>query len=566
MLDGDETGPSHQIHQLGWLGEVRQRLRQVAVRSAVGEEAADGGNGPAEPQCVAGREQHLARRGDVEERDPAARAEDPRELREHGSELDEVPEGKRGDSPVEAAARERQCGRVTLDDERARRCEAEHARGQVDAECGDVASRESGEQVTWPGRQVEDQLARGEVERVQRASTPGAVEVEGEEAVELLVAGGDPVEHRLDGGALVRPGREACHDVEATGDRHRTQRRLVGDDRLRGLRGTTERGGALECRNGVGHLRSRLVLASMIAACALVSCARPARMPAQAAGQAIPWIDEPAVPPARPLPRPQVAAPVHGHAPACAAKALSVTALWPVQATQDGGILVELRNTGRVACLLAGTPTVAATAPGGARVLASPEALPSLAQPAYTVPGGSVWLRVDAPLACPRDPSGTEHGLRSYHRLVVSLPEGGELEIGGVGLRFPCGMSTTPFYALRPAPSATPDALADLVPRLTLPRRTPAPGTLRYEVTLSNPGSRAVELSPCPVYVESSSIPTKFLYRLNCSQVRSIPAHGEVTYRMEMTIPATAGLGPVRVRWSLVGPGARAAGGRVELG
>lgn len=319
----------------------------------------------------------------------------------------------------------------------------------------------------------------------------------------------------------------------------------------------------------MGHLRRRAALGWVLLAGVLVGCGQPARLPAREAarpggGQAVPWVDQPAGPPEAPS-RPSAPVPLHPSAPACAASALSIAALLPVQVTQDSGVAIEVRNAGRVPCVLTGTPTVSATTPGQARVLASAGAMPSASQAAYALPGGSVWLSVDAPLTCARDPGGAGRELPSYHRLVVSLPEGGRLEVGGVDLRFPCGMSTTPFYARVPPPPSVPDPLAELVPHLGLPPTTPDPGTLHYEVTLSNPGSRAVELSPCPTYIEFSSLPTKFLYRLNCSRVRSIPGRGQVTYRMEMTLPALAGLGSIRVGWTLLGPGTRSAGGRVQL-
>jgi hypothetical protein len=48
--------------------------------------------------------------------------------------------------------------------------------------------------------------------------------------------------------------------------------------------------------------------------------------------------------------------------------------------------------------------------------------------------------------------------------------------------------------------------------------------TLVFQVDLVNPENRPVALSPCPVYVESSDIPTELEHRLNCLSVRSVPA------------------------------------------
>jgi hypothetical protein len=201
-----------------------------------------------------------------------------------------------------------------------------------------------------------------------------------------------------------------------------------------------------------------------------------------------------------------------------------------------------------------GTPTVMAEAPGHAAVVATKARIPSFGEVADTAPGQEVTFFVDVPEICPADTGGFENGLARYHSLDIVLPGGGRKVLKGLSLTFQCGMSTTPFFTSKPAPSSPPDLLAHLVPRLLLPETVRAGSTLVYQVELSNPTNKVVPLSPCPGYLEHSSIPTKLEYGLNCLTVRSIPARGEVRYEMDMAIPASAPPGAATVFWSLDTP------------
>ena len=148
-------------------------------------------------------------------------------------------------------------------------------------------------------------------------------------------------------------------------------------------------------------------------------------------------------------------------------------------------------------------------------------------------------------------------------RLAISILGGITKKVGGLSLSFPCGMSATPLFVGKPQPTYPANPLVGLVPYLRLPATIKAGSTLHFEVDLSNPGDRPVVLSPCPVYLEHSDIPTKLLYRLDCRTVRSIPAHGQVRYEMEMAIPDAAPLGPAEVFWGLVGASTTTAQGQV---
>jgi hypothetical protein len=189
--------------------------------------------------------------------------------------------------------------------------------------------------------------------------------------------------------------------------------------------------------------------------------------------------------------------------------------------------------------------------------------MPSYGERSDAAPGGTVFEQVDVPEFCPADPGGGDRGDAVYHSLAVSILGGITKKVGGLSLSFPCGMSATPLFVGKPQPTYPVNPLVGLVPYLRLPATVRAGSTLHFEVDLSNPGGRPVALSPCPVYLEASSVPTKLLYRLDCRTVRSIPVHGQVRYGMEMAIPDAAPLGAAKIFWALFGASTRTAYGQV---
>ncbi len=137
---------------------------------------------------------------------------------------------------------------------------------------------------------------------------------------------------------------------------------------------------------------------------------------------------------------------------------------------------------------------------------------------------------------------------------------GGELALKDLKLPEYCGIAVSPFYSVKPSPQYPSSPTQNLIPTLVLPPTVKAGATLTYEVDVSNPLDKAVELNPCPIYMEYSSFHTSFLYHLNCSSVRSIPPHGVVRYQMKMPIPASAPTGKASVHWVFFGPGTVANG------
>jgi hypothetical protein len=267
----------------------------------------------------------------------------------------------------------------------------------------------------------------------------------------------------------------------------------------------------------------------------------------------VPWVNQPAtsallksmLPKPLPIPTPKT------NAPPCTEAALAVS-VGILQWSQNGGVALDLRNSGSTTCLLRGTPRVVATESGERNVVAAAAPMPTFAEVANTAPGAIVVVALSAPLVCVTNPGGSNQNSPVYHRLVITMPGGATRTLRGLTLRFPCGMSVTPFSTPKPAVKYVVLSMSYLVPHIHLPSSVRNGSALIYNVELSNPLGRAVALSPCPAYIEHSSLSTKLEYQLNCTTVREIPAHQSVWYQMKMPVAATAHPGLVTVFWSLI--------------
>ncbi len=255
---------------------------------------------------------------------------------------------------------------------------------------------------------------------------------------------------------------------------------------------------------------------------------------------AVPWADKPVTPALLMSlqPKPLPTTPPKTGAPHCKSSALQVEPAVGQQWMQNGGVAIRFRNIGTAACILRGTPFVVATSPGHPSVVATNLGLAATGgEIADTPVGGIVSVDVSAPIMCAADPGGNEEGLPVYHGLVLTLPGGTERTVSGLNLSLPCGVAVTPFSRPKPSPSYAPYWLASLRPRIVLPSTVKVGSTLVYEVTLRNPLSRPVSLSPCPAYIEHSSSDIKLEYQFNCSSVHAIAAHASVVYQMRMAVP-----------------------------
>ncbi len=269
------------------------------------------------------------------------------------------------------------------------------------------------------------------------------------------------------------------------------------------------------------------------------------------------WVDRPAttaminaqVP--QPLPSP----PPKTNAPPCSSADLAVTREWPDGVDGALTIGVTLRNVGSSACLERATPSVVAYSSRGPHIKATAVQLLPGTQVANTAARAEVSVQILMPEYCASDPTGANLGLPTYQRYAMTLPGGATMTLAGPDVALPCGLEVTPFYSAAPQPKYAPIYLHNLNAHVVAPTSVDAGTTLDYVVDLSNPTSRAVRLSPCPIYLEYGDYvphPINLSFLLDCQAVRAIPADATVAYRMEMPIPKTIPAGPMRIYWGMI--------------
>lgn len=213
---------------------------------------------------------------------------------------------------------------------------------------------------------------------------------------------------------------------------------------------------------------------------------------------------------------------------------------------------VILENASSAICSITGFPTVQGKTASGAQVSITSH---SSAAPSNVVlsPGDFATAIATAAGYCAGSPP-----MEALTSLTLSLPQGGDIAVNGSQLNIACGGTDVgSFVASSPAGGTTTGPLAVLVATLGLPSSVSPGSTLNYTVTLSNPSSTVVPLSPCPYYQEQLGNITGSEYQLNCAGVSSIPANGSVKFDMALAIPASAPIGSTKFGWFLNGgPGA----------
>lgn len=78
--------------------------------------------------------------------------------------------------------------------------------------------------------------------------------------------------------------------------------------------------------------------------------------------------------------------------------------------------------------------------------------------------------------------------------------------------------------------------------------------TMTYTVTLANPTTTAVPLTPYPVYsemVNANGVKTGATYQLNCDGLSQIAPGKSATFQMMLSIPDTAPQGVAKLGWSI---------------
>ena len=120
----------------------------------------------------------VGRRGDVEQRDPPARAHGAAQLVEEHPEVDQVAQGEAAGHPVERGVRERQAEDVRLRPGRAAAVGVQHPEGQVDRQRAQVLAGQLDAQVAGAGGQVGHHGAGRQLQRPDGQPSPADVEAE----------------------------------------------------------------------------------------------------------------------------------------------------------------------------------------------------------------------------------------------------------------------------------------------------------------------------------------------------------------------------------------------------
>lgn len=290
--------------------------------------------------------------------------------------------------------------------------------------------------------------------------------------------------------------------------------------------------------------------------------------PNQPAQGVIPWTDTPARRPA-PAPTPTPPAPSY---PARSASQLRASAGGRGAAAGNVAVGVLLTNIATTPCSLSGYPTsLAGVLPGGARQVLHPghgtmfDA--ATAWPANLHPGGVAHLTLGTSDVCngPTPPT-------PYTAAIIGLPGGGTVT-APVKFTAVCGVGVSTLGEPAPSQSATGSypgltAATSLTSATGRPTPVAAGTTLHYTVTLTNSTERSITFRSCPVYQQGiypirGHGPSVGYYRLNCAPARTIPSGGQVTFAMQIQVPATTGV--AKFGWNIPNSAAAYSGGALTI-
>lgn len=234
---------------------------------------------------------------------------------------------------------------------------------------------------------------------------------------------------------------------------------------------------------------------------------------------------------------------------------------------------ISVTNVGKVPCVLEGSPRLVELR--SATTIVKPityhaersdgSSDPSvIAGPVLMAPGGTagafLWWSNWCPATIPVVTS-----------LIVTLPAGGApIEAGptspGPGTPgvprcdAPSAGSTFTVYAFTPvAPSESPSVPQPASVALSVPSSASAGADIVYYVTLTNRGTQAASLNPCPTYSEklvvngrAVKLPAVAFLLLNCAAIGPALAPGAgVTLEMHLPVPANVGPGPATLYWDM---------------
>ena len=262
---------------------------------------------------------------------------------------------------------------------------------------------------------------------------------------------------------------------------------------------------------------------------------------------AVPWAPipfEPYVP--APLPEP-TASP----APLCRLQDLIEQPVTAAAATGNEAIVLNFLNHTSHACLAGGYPHVVLSQPGLPAIVPGRGGFWDQHPPTSDLhPGASASFAVGFALDCGRTvPSPV------YKHLTVTLPGGGTSSqvltgvapYGGgepLAVFAQCGVAVTEFAVPASQPVFLSDPLAALTSTIRAPSAVKAGTTITYVISLDNPGTAAVALTPCRGYFQTldRTKSPSFAYQLHCSAAGPITPDGSESFVMEMpTSGVTAG-------------------------
>ncbi len=284
-------------------------------------------------------------------------------------------------------------------------------------------------------------------------------------------------------------------------------------------------------------------------------------------GSIVPWLHQTTF--TAPSPTPVV---IPSGTPTCLPSDLTASAGWQGGGGQMLGWLA-VTNVGRHPCVLEGSPRLVELR--SANTIVEPityQGEPSdgssdpsvIAGPVLLKPGGAAGALLWWSNWC-----GTT--TLEVTSLVVTLPSGGgPIEAGPAtpgtvmsGLPrcdVPSAASTFTAYAFTPvAPEEPASAPQPASAALSVPSSAPAGADLVYYVTLTNLGTQAASLNPCPTYSENLvvggvalKLPTVQRLLLNCAAIGPALASGaSVVLEMHLPVPANLAPGPATLNWAM---------------
>jgi hypothetical protein len=153
--------------------------------------------------------------------------------------------------------------------------------------------------------------------------------------------------------------------------------------------------------------------------------------------------------------------------------------------------------------------------------------------------------------------------------MTLAAPGGGSVALQGVYLDTQCGPATVVMFQVLAAPAQANVPQSNLQLELTAPTAAARGQAFRYILTVVNPTSQGISLSPCPAYSQSISQPSNTgvqgAWLLNCATVNQVPPQGSVAFEMRVSVPSGMVAGPAKLFWHLEAAGDLGVGAVITL-